>query len=521
MNRRNLFKRSLAAIAALSTTNLRVLSLAAAQDESEKHRRALNSLAADLQGTLLLPADPKYRMTAVSANARFDKVLPLAIAQCTSAKDVATCITWAGKEGIPLAPKGGGHNYEGASSTTGLLVSTRGMDRIRLDREARKLVVESGVLNGAILNELKTGKLMLPIGTCPQVGVCGLALGGGIGENSRWAGMTCDRLRSTSLVLASGELVTASDQANSDLFWACRGAGGGNFGIHTELVFELLPLVSSVTSVVELLYHGKDAAIEVFQAVDRLMQKPPNGLNGFLFLSTSPTLGDRPGEDVAAGQGLDPKRFPGTLVQLNYQGSKKELTGLIEPLLKVAKSARIELPGEMVIEQPFWEAQLTSLAVPDQKPHGFSSASRLANKPLSAETVKGLIARLLEAPFAQRDRNASVELMCWGGGVVNEVKADAMAYVHRNSTTIPRISTWWIADTPAADQQKLLDWMKGAYGLMAGDAQNESFQNFPNPLVSDWKTAYHGRNLQKLVELKKQFDPQNLFQHAQSIPLKL
>lgn len=521
MNRRNILKRSIAAFASLSTTGLSALPFAAAQEESQKHRKALKSLESDLQGTLLLPADPTYRAAAVSANARFDKVLPLAIAHCKSPKDVVTCVNWATKAEIPLATKGGGHNYEGASSTTGLLISTRGMDRIRLDREARKLVVESGVLNGTILNELKTGKLMLPIGTCPQVGVCGLALGGGIGENSRWAGMTCDRLRSTRLVLASGELVTASDQANSDLFWACRGAGGGNFGIHTELVFELLPLVSPVTSVVELLYHGKDAAIEMFQAVDRLMQKPPNGLNGFLFASTNPTLGDRPGEDVAAGKALDPKRFPGTLVGLNYQGSKKELASLIEPLLKIAKSSRIELPGDLVIEQPFWEAQLTSLAVPDQKPHGFSSASRFANKPLSAKTVKGLIATLLEAPFAQRDRNASIELMCWGGGVVNEVKSDAMAYVHRNSTTIPRVSTWWIAATPAAEQKKLLYWMKGAYELIASDAQSESFQNFPNPLVTDWKTAYYGRNLQKLVDLKKRLDPQNLFHHAQSIPLTL
>ena len=175
--------------------------------------------------------------------------------------------------------------------------------------------------------------------------MCGLVLGGGIGENSRWAGMTCDRLAFDQLVLASGELVTASDQVNSDLFWASPGAGGGNFGIHTELAFELLPLVSPVTSVVELMYHGKDAAIEVFQAVDRLMQQPPNGLNGFIFVSTNPTR-----EIVrvrsARGKALNPDRFPGTTVQLNYQGPKKELAGLIEPLLKIAQAARVEQPDD-------------------------------------------------------------------------------------------------------------------------------------------------------------------------------
>lgn len=251
------------------------------------------------------------------------------------------------------------------------------------------------------------------------------------------------------------------------------------------------------------------------------MQKPPIGLNGFLFASTSPTLGDHPGEDVPAGKSLDPKRFPGTLVQLNYQGPKKELARLIEPLLKIAKPAQVQLPGESVIEQPFWEAQLTSLAVPDQRPHGFSSASRFSNRPLSTETVKGLIDLLLEAPFAKRDQNASIELMCWGGGVVNEVAPDAMAYVHRNSTTIPRVSTWWIADTPSSDQQQLLKWMIGAYEMIKSDSQSESFQNFPNPLVTDWKRAYYGRNLPRLVDLKKHFDPQNLFKHAQSIPITI
>ena len=146
---------------------------------------------------------------------------------------------------------------------------------------------------------------------------------------------------------------------------------------------------------------------------------------------------------------------------------------------------------------------MTSLAVPDQKPHGFSSVSRFANKPLSSETVKGLIAYLLKAPFAQRNRNASIELMCWGGGVINEVKPDAMAYVHRNSTTIPRVSTWWIADTPAAEQKKLLNWMKAALRLDQERFPERVLPELPQSACDDWKTAYYGRNLPKLVELKR------------------
>ncbi|HNY45976.1 MAG TPA: FAD-binding protein, partial [Casimicrobium sp.] len=167
MNRRDLLKNSMATVAAFSMASFSAVALAAAQNESQLRRRALRSLATSLAGKLLLPRDPQYRAAALSANARFDQVLPLAVAMCTSSSDVARRINWARKEGVALATKGGGHNYEGASSTAGLLINTRSMDRIRVDREAKTLVVGSGVLNGAILNELKTGNLMLPIGTCP------------------------------------------------------------------------------------------------------------------------------------------------------------------------------------------------------------------------------------------------------------------------------------------------------------------------------------------------------------------
>jgi hypothetical protein len=296
-------------------------------------------------------------------------------------------------------------------------------------------------------------------------------------------------------------MVTANDRSYSDLFWACRGAGGDNFGSHTELTFELLPLVSPVTSAIWLIYEGAHAAIDVFHAVDSLMQTAPNTLNGFIFLRTNPTIFNQPSPDVPEGQPLDPARFPVTEVQLNYQGPLSALLSLVQPLLNVATPV-----VNQSIELKFWDAQLTWLAVPDQPPHGFSSACRFANKALSTSTVKNLVATLLEAPFAQRSKNASVELMCWAGGVVQSVAPGATAYVHRNSTTIPRVSTWWQADTPLAQQQQLQRWMQGAYGIIQRAAQNQSFQNFPSPLVLDWPTAYYGKNVPRLLQVKKRYE---------------
>lgn len=515
MLRRTFLKSTASTAAAFTTQNL-FAKIAAADMAYQNYRKALQQLRRSLQGTLILPSDPDYLKYAISANARFNSVLPLAIALCKSPQDVSKCILWTQWVGVPLAPKAGGHNYEGASTTNGLLIVTRPMNQISIDRNARRLVVQAGALNGELLVAMQNETLMLPIGTCPQVGVCGLTLGGGIGENSRWAGMTSDRLRSTNLVLANGSIITADISSYRDLFWACRGAGGDAFGIHTELTFDLLPLVSPTVSGFYAVYQGASVATDVFLALDHLMQTAPNTLNGFVFLRTNPvifTIPDALTPDVPVGQRLDPARFPIAELQLNYQGSLADLQSLIEPIINVADPAAME-----TVELPFWQAQSTWLAVADQPSHGFSSACRFADKALSPSSVKGLVSAVLDAPFAQRSKYASVELMCWAGGVVQNVAPNATAYVHRNSTTIPRVSTWWLASTPVPQQQQLQKWMLRPYGIIKADSQNESFQNFPSPLVTDWPTAYYGENLPALVQVKKKYDPQNVFRHAQGIP---
>jgi len=137
MNRRNILKRSVAAFAALSTTSLPFLPLAAAQGESQRRRQSLKSLEADLQGTLLLPADPRYRAAAISANARFNQVLPLAIAMCKSPADVARCITWARNEGVPLSPGEGLRDARGEGRKTAVSVSNPVVETRRLESRRR------------------------------------------------------------------------------------------------------------------------------------------------------------------------------------------------------------------------------------------------------------------------------------------------------------------------------------------------------------------------------------------------
>ena len=251
----------------------------------------LQKLARELTGRLVLPRSPGYAAQNQPANDRYEDVRPIAIALCDNARDVAVCVSWCRDYGVPPVVRGGGHSYIGASSTTGLLIKTGAMNRVRADAGQGTVTVQAGALNEDLLARLRGGDLMLPVGTCLSVGVTGLALGGGIGDNSRWAGMTSDHLISADLVLASGELVTASATEHPDLFWALRGAAGGNFGICTQLTFRLVPLKRRVISVFGMLFNGPQDAAAAMQAFDRLMLTAPPELSGFAGLTSQRPLG--------------------------------------------------------------------------------------------------------------------------------------------------------------------------------------------------------------------------------------
>jgi FAD/FMN-containing dehydrogenase len=193
-----------------------------------------NDLASRLDGWLLRPGDAMYPAATMISAARYAGAQPAGIAVCVSPRDAATCVNWARENGVLVAIRSGGHNYAGFSTSEGLVIEVRGMLSVTVDQNAGTVTVAGGANNADVGAALKPYGLYFPGGRCPTVGVSGLTLGGGWGFSCRHLGMTCDSLVSTELVTASGEIVTASETENPDLFWAIRGAGGGNFGVHTS-----------------------------------------------------------------------------------------------------------------------------------------------------------------------------------------------------------------------------------------------------------------------------------------------
>lgn len=187
---------------------------------------------------LVGPDDPRYAWSRSRFVGRPHEVLPREVARCSSAADVVAALAPARDRGWPFAVRGGGHSNAGHSSTTGLLLDLTPSDGI--DVTGDLVVVGGGVRIGRLSEALAKAGRLVPVGSCPSVGVVGAALGGGFGCHGRLHGLTCDALVSAEVVLASGRVVTASETEEPDLFWALRGAGGGNFGVVTRLADRVL-----------------------------------------------------------------------------------------------------------------------------------------------------------------------------------------------------------------------------------------------------------------------------------------
>ena len=199
-----------------------------------------------LDGDVIAAGSARYGSARLLWDTRFDRLKPRAIAYCANSADVERIVRWARSERIHVVPRSGGHSYAGYSSGNGVVVA----DVSRLDNvkvSGARATVGAGAKLIGVYSALSKHGVTVPGGSCPSVGIAGLALGGGIGYSSRRFGTTADNVTRLQIVTADGELRVGDASHNADLFWACRGGGGGNFGIATEFTFATHP-VSTVST---------------------------------------------------------------------------------------------------------------------------------------------------------------------------------------------------------------------------------------------------------------------------------
>ena len=495
LSRRNFLGAAGLATAGLAVSCTRSKPVAAGVTDTE-----LADLAGTLRGSVVRPGDPGYRELAEPRNQRFAALLPAAVVQCEVAEDVAACLRWARKTNTPFAIRGGGHNYSSASSSAGIVVSTRRMSGAHLD--GNRVTAQAGVRNAELARLLVStpGAGLLPGGTCPAVGLVGLTLGGGIGPNAPWAGLTADRLRTITMVTADGAMVSASATENPDLFWGLRGGAGGNFGVVTDLEYDLVAVPVARATTATLDFTGRDNALAAALAFQRLRADAERTATGNLYLGHS-------AGDVEAS--LKTQLLLG-------ERAAREMLG---PLLAI--------PGVVteISERPWWDAYRWYVTEPSP-PYSFWDRSLYADEFLSGDVLDAALDVVGRFPArgSADDRNGAMGLLGWVGGAVGDVGAKDTAYVHRAARILVEMSSWWpTTDQPMSPASpvppEIRSWMEELWATLLPHTTGRSYQNFPDPELSDWASAYYGDNLTRLEGLKSTWDPDGVFTYFQGIPL--
>jgi FAD/FMN-containing dehydrogenase len=453
-------------------------------------------LSRQLRGRLLRPGDRGFTAASVPYNRRYAAITPGGVALCADAADVAAAVRWARHYEVPFAARSGGHSYGGYSASRGLVISLAPLTSVRVDRRALTITTGAGVRLRHMYAELAGTGVAAPGGRCPTVGISGLLLGGGFGFSSRHLGLTCDQLLETEIVTADGQIVRASAASHPDLFWACQGGGGGNFGINTRYTLRATPVGG--VSVYRLEWPWRQAAAAL-EAVQALMAQAPA------------TLSCRVGLDVHGGgpaAGGAPQRGVSAIGQ--YFGPSRELAALLAPVLAAA------WPAAQQIEDQGYLAAQAFLA--HNVPAGrFASRSRFLARALPAAGIDTAIRWVQRWPGSANAGGGGLTLFAWGGQI-SQVRPGATAFVHRDAAFLMDTETSWTdADRPQVVAANL-DWLDGIYQAMRPFSTAEAYQNFIDPALADWQDAYYGANLARLRQVKRDWDPDRVFRFPQAIP---
>lgn len=447
-------------------------------------------LAKSLSGRLLRPGDQDFAALALPNNLRYANILPAGIALCANAADVSTSILWARAHGIPLIARSGGHSYAGYSMTRGLMIDVRNMDSFHFDPATGIATFGGGARNKDIFAQGRKHGIAVTHGRCENVGVAGLTLGGGVGFNMRSNGLTCDQLTATEIVTADGKIQKLGPSAGDrGLFWACRGAGGGNFGINTSFSFQTF----AVGSLIAFDLRWTTNTERVFSALAAALEAAPTSLG----CKISATLVEPGGPDAITVQLLG-----------QFTGTKAELNDILHPVYLISRPA-----SGFVKEDGYWDAQalLSELGAPAY----FKERSRFFDQPIADSDAATIFGWLRRWPGTVK---TAAFKMFQTGGRVNAVAPGATAFVHRNSRWLSSVALEWERDTADSHVKRSLEWQNGFYEAVVPLAKGGAYQNFIDPSLKDWQTAYYGANLAQLESIKNRVDPTGVFTYPEAIP---
>ncbi|MGP6157397.1 MAG: FAD-binding oxidoreductase [Vulcanimicrobiaceae bacterium] len=444
-----------------------------------------------LGGAEVFVADsPGYDEARVIWNGMIDR-RPGVIVRCLTSDDIRAAVTFAKTHGLLTAVRGGGHNIAGnAVCEGGVVIDLSSMKGITVDPQGRTAVVEAGVTLGEFDKACQAHGLATPTGINSTTGIAGLTLGGGFGWLSRKYGLTIDNLISAQVVTADGGTLTASATENPDLFWGIRG-GGGNFGIVSAFTYRLDPVGPEVLA--GLIVHPMADAPKLLRDYREFCATTPDDVTAWVVMRKAPPLPFLPDE----WHGKEVLVFA-----VCCAGDIASGEAALKPLRELGKPI-----ADVIGPQPFvgWQTAFDPLLAPGArnywKSHDF------------AELTDGAIDAIIDSVGKLPSPHCEI-FIGQMGGAPSRVAPDATAYLDRNVKFIMNVHGRW--ETEAEDAVGIA-WCRSTFDAATPYATGGAYVNFLTAEEVDRVPAAYGSSYQRLVELKRKYDPTNLFCMNQNI----
>jgi FAD/FMN-containing dehydrogenase len=445
-----------------------------------------DSLRAQMAGPVLAPSDPAYEDTRRVHNGLIDR-RPALVARCHGTADVQAAVRFARERGLEIAVRGGGHNVAGnAVCDGGLMIDLSAMRGVHVDPRARRARGQGGATWGNYNRETQLYGLASTGGVVSTTGVGGLTLGGGLGWLMGKHGMAVDCLRAVELVTASGEVVRASADEHSDLFWAVRG-GGGNFGVATWLEYELYPVGPMVFG--GLVAHPFTEARDVLRFYRDFTQSLPDDLTAFAGLLHAP---DGSGAQIAA-------------IMVCHAGSLEAGAAAVAPVKRFG-SPVMDVIGPM----PYSAVNMLFDAGFPRGALNYWKSSFLAT--LADGAIDTMIERFAAAPSPM-----SGLLLEHFHGAATRVGPTDTAFPHRTvAHNFLAVAEWLEASATQAN----VAWARDTYAALAPHFASGRYANYLNAeevTQSGAVSDAFGPNWKRLREVKERIDPDNVFHLNQNI----
>lgn len=479
-------------------------------------------LASQLRGQLLEPDSLGFGQAALLRNQRYDVVQPQAVARIMGDQDAAACLAFAAERGLPVAIRSGGHSYAGFSTSPGLVIDVGPLQSVKIGPD--RVTVGAGVSSLAAGRALSRAGLAIPAGRWGSVGVSGLTLGGGKSAFTRAWGLSCDRMTGATVVTPDGRIRHVTQDTtdpDAELFWALRGAGGGNFGVVTALEFDPVPIsgLSFAHFQVQWPHADMEAALRGWQ----VWQSDPGTPREVCCDVRLILDGDGPAKPTVCGAWIgNPAALRSSLDDL--------IAAVGSPPTRIAITPSTYTEAAMVADHPLRDSGATPQSTPPTRAR--TTAGQSANdQALDDRFAWAGKSHIVRAPMT----DSAITTLTTGvdhlyrigatggvyldslGGAVTDTAAHETAFPHREALAVLQYIVTWPPHCPPTAVSARLDAMRATHSAMQSHLGTGAYVNDTDPELGDWEHAYYAGNYPRLQHVKSLYDPHRVLDFPQAI----